>query len=347
MKRVIRILAVLLAFVLVFQVGAVETAKAWGSGTVTQKIYQNAFTGEITTSKKDAKDEEEIEALTGDLPASPSIEEAPVRILEEAPQLRDAYSKNFINEGGSFTAVRYSEPVHYQEQGAWQPVDYTPISMEDGSYQITKTDTPISFPADIRSGWITVQDDTHAIAFGVQANESGTPLSEEEPMVTVETETLDFSDLSENERVIAVDTKHSAVTYSKVFVTGDLKYDIGSAKLKESIVVNEPSDVYSYCFYADFGSLIPVANEQGGIELFESEEQEAPVFTIMPPFMTDAKGEASDAVQIELEPQEQGYALTVTADSAWINAPERTFPVIIDPSFDLAPTQNDMDILLY
>ena len=48
--------------------------------------------------------------------------------------------------------------------------------------------------------------------------------------------------------------------------------------------------------------------------------------------MTDAKGESSREVRYTLEPNGEGeYILTVTADTEWINAPERAFPVTIDP----------------
>lgn len=85
-KRNMRIFALALAFVLLFQVGAVEIAKAWGNGTVTKKVYQNVYTGAITTTAKEAEDDEALASLTDDLSASPSIEETPVRIVEEVKE---------------------------------------------------------------------------------------------------------------------------------------------------------------------------------------------------------------------------------------------------------------------
>ncbi len=52
-----------------------------------------------------------------------------------------------------------------------------------------------------------------------------------------------------------------------------------------------------------------------------------------PPYMTDADGAYSEAVAYQLSQQEDGtWVLTVTADDAWIESPERAFPVCIDPT---------------
>ena len=49
-------------------------------------------------------------------------------------------------------------------------------------------------------------------------------------------------------------------------------------------------------------------------------------------FMTDANGIVSTGVFYELKPQSDGmFSFTVTADSEWMNAEDRAFPVTIDP----------------
>ena len=49
--------------------------------------------------------------------------------------------------------------------------------------------------------------------------------------------------------------------------------------------------------------------------------------------MFDAAGEFSDAVSYTLVPNgKNSYAFTVTADAGWINAPDRVFPVTVDPT---------------
>ncbi len=65
------------------------------------------------------------------------------------------------------------------------------------------------------------------------------------------------------------------------------------------------------------------------------------VFTIPAPFMTDGAGTRSDAVYYEVRTvNEAQTALTIIPDSAWIDAVDRVFPVIIDPQVVLSGETN-------
>ena len=72
------------------------------------------------------------------------------------------------------------------------------------------------------------------------------------------------------------------------------------------------------------------------------------VFTLPKPYMNDSNvdqqsGEAvtSDAVRYNIEKKdEKTYTLTVTADPQWLQAPERKYPVYVDPSIELDNFEN-------
>lgn len=52
--------------------------------------------------------------------------------------------------------------------------------------------------------------------------------------------------------------------------------------------------------------------------------------------MYDASGKASDKVSYSLEKSNgHKYIFTLTADSDWINADERVFPVTVDPTVSI------------
>ena len=122
----------------------------------------------------------------------------------------------------------------------------------------------------------------------------------------------------------------SAVSYDGILNGADLEYIVNETSLKENIVVREAADEYIYSFLLEVGKLTPYWTEMGSIEL-RGEDDEA-IFVIPAGGMTDAKGESSREVRYTLEPNGEGeYILTVTADTEWINAPERAFPVTIDP----------------
>ena len=59
--------------------------------------------------------------------------------------------------------------------------------------------------------------------------------------------------------------------------------------------------------------------------------------------MDQQSGEAvtSDAVRYNIEKKdEKTYTLTVTADPQWLQAPERKYPVYVDPSIELDNFEN-------
>lgn len=47
-------------------------------------------------------------------------------LVAEVESLRGEFEKHFINEDGSYVAVSYGYPIHYEdEDGAWQEIDNT------------------------------------------------------------------------------------------------------------------------------------------------------------------------------------------------------------------------------
>ena len=71
--------------------------------------------------------------------------------------------------------------------------------------------------------------------------------------------------------------------------------------------------------------------------IFRSLESGEEVFMIPAPFMMDAAGVYSDKVNYEVRTVDADKTvLTIIADSDWINAQERVFPVTIDPQIMLA-----------
>ena len=85
--------------------------------------------------------------------------------------------------------------------------------------------------------------------------------------------------------------------------------------------------------------------ESGEIAICDDKTSEI-VYLIPAPMMWDANFETSHNVSMNLLNINKGkYTLTVTADSAWINAEERAFPVTIDPPlYDNSISSSIMDL---
>lgn len=101
--------------------------------------------------------------------------------------------------------------------------------------------------------------------------------------------------------------------------------------VKESIIINRVQESYRYDFLLNFNGLTPVLQENGSVDLVN--EAKEVIYQIPAPYMVDAKQDVSYDAHYELTHTTEGYVLTVEADKKWIDAENRTFPVMIDPTW--------------
>ncbi|RVX40557.1 RHS repeat-associated protein [Nonomuraea polychroma] len=145
-------------------------------------------------------------------------------------------------------------------------------------------------------------------------------------------------------RTIKPEVDGAKVTYRGAFGEGvDLVYEVTASGVKESIVLaRAPQGNPSYQFTVSMsGGLQAKANPDGSIG-FVTPSGKGTVLTIPKPFMIDSADDAaspygkrfSAAVTQTLGEQS---TLTVIPDPGWLAAPERAWPVIIDPTVVIAP----------
>ncbi len=129
------------------------------------------------------------------------------------------------------------------------------------------------------------------------------------------------------------------LVYSDVETGADYEYSVEGDGVKENIVVKEKANIYRYRFTLLCKNVTAKLEEAEGRIAFISNETDEEVFYIPAPFMTDANGVVSADVTYGMRDAGNGEVhLTVTADSEFINAEERAFPVIIDPEIKLSGT---------
>ncbi len=122
----------------------------------------------------------------------------------------------------------------------------------------------------------------------------------------------------------------ASVYYPDIYPGVDFQYDAVGQNIKESIIINELQTAYHYDFLLELNGLEPELQEDGSI-LLADEAGEIP-YIIPAPYMVDAEGAYSKAVFYELHPTADGYVLSVTADSQWMEESSRALPVVIDPA---------------
>ena len=257
----------------------------------------------------------------------------PAEILSEIPELREANVKHFLLDDGTYMAAMYDKPVHYDENGEWKDIDNTlqlqtaqdPEDVEgfvniDNSVQIK-----LAKKAD-SDKLVKINQDDYQISWSY----AGADPSVEAASASVQP----LSMLSESPLPgTELTNVTSGLNYPNIEPGVDLQYVVNSTSLKENIVVKNKRDSYVFVLNLRVSNVTPVMSQTGGIDFINTQEET--IFTIPAPFMTDASGAASTAVSFALAPGSEGqYALTITADSAWMNHADRSYPVTIDPVVD-------------
>lgn len=286
-----------------------------------------------------------------------AAEEMTSKIVREATEFREEYVKHFICEDGSYIAATYSDPVHYKENGTWKEIDNNlrlsaDVKSSAGKAMYTpKAGTvDVKIPQNFENGQkVLAANKGYTISFGANHDKI---IYKNKPVATVkEAEALSSSKLTDkaeavqestvsneseitafNNNAMAVRNQTGAVVYENVFGSTDLEYIVTTNSIKENIIVNQKQNKYTYSFDMDFGELVPVVNEDNSIRLVDPENTDETIFYLAAPYMYDANGTKSYDIDMSLIEKDGKYVMTLQADVAWINASERAFPVIIDPT---------------
>ena len=298
-------------------------------------------------------------------------EELPAQIVREVPELREESVKHFLCDDGSYIAATYAEPVHYNENGVWKEIDNrlilnsNKLSASGEPTYTTRAGLAVSIPQNFADGQkITAENKGYEISFGIKVDQAGVAIGRGASVVAVDelmsnagaqvsaapqsvsSVVVDAeltADVIEerNAELMVVENQAGAVQYRNILPSTNLEYAVTSSSVKESIVVREPQSEYKYYFDMDLDGLTPVENNDGSISLTESGDTASEIFWIEAPYMYDANSDESFAVTMSLTEVEGKYVLAVEADKDWINAADRAFPVVIDPTLHLSGTNID------
>ena len=276
-------------------------------------------------------------------------------IVAEIPEKRTEYSKEFQLSNGLRLAAVYADPVHYQTSKGWADIDNTLKQKVDGTYANTAGIWDVSFPNELTNeSKVTVSVDNYSLSFVMEGQIVKSNAKQRSAMPQLSTAhksqatvkqpaaLLEEKQLSEDKSV--PQKLHSQLTYADVFENTDVVYDLESNAVKESIVLeryNEALEGYRYTLYT--GTLTPVMDDSGHIDLYAPDSSE-PVFFLPAPYMLDDAGEYCDEVQVTLTGENGVYTMTYSLPQQWLASEDRAWPVILDPVVKAsAKTQNIQD----
>ena len=138
---------------------------------------------------------------------------------------------------------------------------------------------------------------------------------------------------------------NSGIRYSSIFECTELRYDLISNKLKESVEIQAERPGLVGYRYEIRTELNLTLTESGDIRAYTGDDPEDAVFYMPSPFMYDGKYAKTDEVEVILEKIEgpdPGYLLTYILPLEWLSNSERVYPVTLDPVVSPAYDQNNI-----
>ena len=131
--------------------------------------------------------------------------------------------------------------------------------------------------------------------------------------------------------------------YGDVLDGADLVYDVQPAQVKETMVLDEaPKTTTEYRWLLSAPGLSVQSDSVGGFVVLDAAGDVR--FTIPAPVMWDSSGVVGERepesapVASRVERSGDDWLLTLTPDAQWLAAPERVYPVMVDPSVSWGPT---------
>jgi RHS repeat-associated protein len=236
----------------------------------------------------------------------------------EIPGKRTATTRTFQLPSGEFETRIYEVPINYwDEKGDWQPIDQSLEETGSGAVSNGDNSFDVHLPEDLDEAPVRVMLDEQWV--------SQAPLG-------LDTDPVELED--------------GVATYSTQDGAADIEFAGLANGLKETIELAGPSAPSAYLFRLDASQgVTPTLAEDGSIKFKTADD--AVVAEVPAPVMFDSAGTLAppDAVSYSLEAEDEGsWKLTVEADPLWLADPDRTWPLVIDPSITLPSPELDCAI---
>ena len=241
---------------------------------------------------------------------------------------REENVKHFRLEDGTYMAAQYDTAVHsLDENGEWQNIDNT--LYESGS-EYSTSNARVKFAKKItgNESIFTLHENNRKITLSLDGAIKKTT------GVATNTETEFDETATTLQKMMTLDKLSSRIIYEDILDGVDLEYIVVSNNVKENIIVKEQKDAYSYSFTLKLNNLSAEISATGDVEITDPDSGEV-LYIIPAPVVYDANmtyASETDAYYTLETIGQNEYRLTVSADTSWMNASERAFPVTIDPA---------------
>ena len=244
-----------------------------------------------------------------------------VRQLEE---LRETNSDTYLLSDGRYECVVYAEDKYYKDgNGNFAEIDH-------GIVKAQQTRSGKRYDYKNAAGGVDVYFSSNTPSVYIEANGKSIAFS------MLEARCINGANPggSSEKRSVSAYALYGEnfIAYENVLADTDVIYQMMNGSLKEYILLKTPSAPSEFAFLFDAKDLIARKTEAGIIEFASPSGEE--VFELGSLFAVDSNGEYTEALEYTVE--ETGktgeYRITVSLSADYLKAPERAFPVLVDPS---------------
>ena len=279
-----------------------------------------------TGVKAQIKTPKKSEVVTTETTPAPEINQKVGEIVEN----RTEDTKTFYNGNGTYTKKLYFEPIHKKnnETKKFEEISTSLIDNDTDPDEIEAKNTIIepTFYKKIKKGkYASFKLNGNKIEYGL-LEASGTEQAPIEPA---------------NVKTIKEENK---IIHKQVYPGVDMQNIVFGDNIKEDLVLSQYTGLHIFKF--KLHTSLKAQQQDDGTILFKDKEGNR-VFELPKPFMSDSNydehlGETqkSDNVTYQLDEADDGYTLTVNADSEWLKDPERVYPVYIDPTTSITSSSD-------
>lgn len=233
--------------------------------------------------------------------------------LQEMASLRTRTSDTYLTASGAYQTVVSAGSMNYQDtSGAWQPIDDTlvPSSVSGYAYQNKANAYTLLLPADAGGAPVKVTAGGQWVSYSLAGATGPARVS------------------------------GAMATYASVLPAAAVSYTAEPDLVKESLVLSGPAAPASFTFHVQMSAGLTAHTTGGGISFADSSGHT--VLQVPAPAVSDAAGAGpvSSAVSLATAAVPGGLTVTMAVSPAWLAAAGRAWPVTIDPTTVLNPTQD-------
>ncbi len=257
---------------------------------------------------------------------------------------RDEFSRTFKNPDGSFTRQQAFNPLHYKdENGKWATIQTIPERSKSnpGVVEMTRSDLPLSVNTQNGISKMFLKKDK-MISFGSNAK-----------VLWINQDNSVSKTISQSQSIFSHDFNDNIVTLKNVFPGIDRKQVLDYDHLRTDYIINQQpslSAAVEYVVFEDYISLpanwkidyasgeMTDAGWKGDLSI--TNEQHVLVGNFSLPVFYDAfqsNGKSLLSKHItkgtyKIAKSGEGYKIQILVPAKWLNAPERVYPVTVDPT---------------